>query len=138
MLVLLREFGREQLEQHEEIANIQQAPAATYLALAETTSPHLDEPEQAGWLGQLVQEHDNLRAALRWALDQGDVDSASRLGVALWPYWVKQGYLSEGLRLLEQILAISDSRFTITALETAGDAQSSVVSRQSNSGLNYF
>jgi predicted ATPase/DNA-binding CsgD family transcriptional regulator len=131
MLVMLREFGQEKLEQHGETAAVRQAHTATFLTLAEAAVPHLDGPEQANWLAQLAQEHDNLHTALRWALNQGDVDTASRFGVVLWPYWVKQGYLSEGLRLLEQILAALDIGSVTADLDTEGDDQSQVVHRQS-------
>ena len=44
--------------------------STAFLALAETAAPHLDGPEQRGWLARLAQEHDNLHAALRWTLGQ--------------------------------------------------------------------
>ena len=106
MLVMLREFGQEQLERQGEAHTVQQAHAAVYLALANRATSHLGGPNQAKWLAQLAQEHDNLHAALRWALKQRDDATASNLSVSLWPYWLKQGYLSEGLRWLTRTLAI--------------------------------
>ena len=49
--------------------------------------PHLRSPEQLGWLARLTAERDNLLAALRFAVDAGDADTAVRLGAALAWYW---------------------------------------------------
>lgn len=106
MLMILRAFGRQQLERLGEATAAAQAHVATYLALAETAAPHLDMRDQADWLARLAREHDNLHAALSYALDTEDAATAARLGVALWPYWLKQGHLSEGLEWLEKVLAI--------------------------------
>ncbi len=44
-------------------------------------------PRQQVWLTRLDQEHDNLRAALRWSLSARVYEQAGRLGVALWRFW---------------------------------------------------
>jgi predicted ATPase/DNA-binding CsgD family transcriptional regulator/Tfp pilus assembly protein PilF len=108
MLVMLSEFGREQLDQLGEMALFQRAHANTFIYHAEEASTHLGGSEQIQWLGKLAQEHANLQVALRWALELDDIVSASRIRVALWPFSFKTGHLSVGLRLLENILAKSD------------------------------
>jgi predicted ATPase/DNA-binding CsgD family transcriptional regulator len=124
ILELLREFGWEQLEKHGETVTVHQAHAATYLAHTETALSHLDESEQSYWLDQTAMEYDNLITALQFVLNQGDINSASRLGKALWPYWERQGYLGEGLRQLEQILAISDPSPSMSSLKAGDDRRS--------------
>ena len=46
-------------------------------------------------------------AALRWALDRGETETALRLGGALWQFWYIRGHLGEGRRWLEEALARS-------------------------------
>ncbi len=103
MLVMIREFADEQLALNGEKTTAQQAHANYFLALAETAVPHLRGHQQEQWLNKLEQEHDNLRAALRWALESKDVETAVRLGTALWQFWLLHGYLNEGHQWLERI-----------------------------------
>jgi non-specific serine/threonine protein kinase len=77
-----------------------------YLALA-AAEPHDAGSEQLAWLERLEQEHDNLRAALRWALDMGDSDGFLLGAITLAPFWRKRGYLTEGRTWLEAGLAAS-------------------------------
>jgi DNA-binding CsgD family transcriptional regulator/tetratricopeptide (TPR) repeat protein len=83
-----------------------------YLQLAQQAEPALVGPQQAGWLQRLEQEHDNLRAALEWALEQGTDEQAQerrelalRLSTALQLFWVMHGHYSEARTFLERILA---------------------------------
>ena len=102
-LVMIREFADEQLALDGEKTTARQAHAHYFLTLAETAVPHLRGRQQEQWLDQLEQEHDNLRAALGWALESKDVETAVRLGTALWQFWLLHGYLNEGHQWLERI-----------------------------------
>src|SRR2546430_13274840 len=46
----------------------------------------------------------NIRAALQWLLEQGNIEEVLRLATALQQFWLQRGYLSEGRRFLEQAL----------------------------------
>ncbi len=89
-----------------------QAHAAYYLALAEKAEPELGGPQQVRWLERLEREHDNLRAALRWSVEQGEaghsMERALRLGGALRWLWIVHCHWSEGRSFLERALAGSD------------------------------
>jgi len=102
----IREYALERLAQSDEIELLQRRHAAYYLTLAETAAPELEGPTQASWLKRLEAEHNNMRAALQWALDQGEREVALRFGVALRMFWHVHCYHSEGQRLLETALAM--------------------------------
>ncbi len=106
MLELIREYALEELAADGREAAIRLAHAAHYLALANEAGERLQGAEQLHWLERLEAEHDNLRAALRFALDRGDGVTALRLGRALWRFWYIRGHFREGLRWLEEVLAV--------------------------------
>jgi predicted ATPase/class 3 adenylate cyclase len=106
MLQTIREFGTEQLEEAEETGATRERHAARFLELAEAAEPHLRLVDQKPWLDRLEVEHDNLRAALRWAIDQGHVDTGLRMVGALWRFWHFHAHLDEGRQWSEEALAL--------------------------------
>ena len=104
MLETIREYGAELLAERSETGEIGRRHAAYYLALAEQAGPALTGPEALAWLARLDTEHDNLRAALRWAREQDDGAVALRLAAALWPFWQQRGHVSEGRSSLREAL----------------------------------
>jgi len=115
MLHTVREFGLEVLASAGETVATRQPHAAYYLALAEQADPHLQGSEQTSWLVRLEQEHENLRAAISFLLEQARLEAgthegqqdelALRLCMALYRFWLNRGYMREGLAFLEQALA---------------------------------
>jgi predicted ATPase/class 3 adenylate cyclase len=104
MLETIRQFGIDQLG--DEAEPTQHQHAAHFLETAEAAEPNLRGPEQKRWLDQLEVEHDNLRAALRWAIDAGQAVIGLRLVGALWRFWHLHGHLSEGRRWAQEVLAL--------------------------------
>ncbi len=108
MLETIREYGLECLNTSGEDVITQRAHAAYYLALAEQAAPELQGLQQAAWLERLEREHDNLRAALGWFMEQAEDEMALRLSGALWRFWWVRGQVNEGRNVLEQALAVSE------------------------------
>jgi non-specific serine/threonine protein kinase len=122
MLEMIREYALDQLMASGEWAAIRQRHSGFFLTLAEKAAAALEGIEQVAWLGRLQQEHDNLRAAIGWAIDQGDAALGLRFARALRLFWFMRGYLTEGRERLAQILelgAISDHA-RAQALDCAG------------------
>ncbi len=106
MLETIREFGLARLSAEGELEAMRQAHAGVYLALAREAEPRLNGSEQTAWLARLEDEHDNLRAALRWYLQGGGVrELGLSLACSLGRFWEKRSHLSEGRQWLEQALA---------------------------------
>jgi predicted ATPase/class 3 adenylate cyclase len=106
MLETIREFGQEQLEAAGEQEPVLRRHAEHFLGLAEEAEPHLTADDQTRWLDRCDQEHANLRAALRWAIDHGDAGPAQAAAGALWRFWQQRGHLAEGRRWLDEVLAM--------------------------------
>jgi predicted ATPase/class 3 adenylate cyclase len=122
MLVTIREFAMEKLDAGGEAHAIRQRHLAAYLALAEQAGSQVQGNEQRRWLDLLELEHDNMRAALEYAIASARVDDASRLVFSLWRFWQVRGYLREGLAWAQRVLPLppDDSRLRLRALEAAG------------------
>jgi predicted ATPase len=106
MLETIHEFAREKLGQSGEAEEIRRVHAQFFLTLAEEAFPEFKGPDQLEWIERLEAEHDNMRAALSWALERKEVEVALRLGGALGWFWSVRGYQSEGRRWLQEALAI--------------------------------
>ena len=104
MLEPIRQYSHEKLEEGGEGQEVSRRHATFFLALAEDAEPRLRGPEDRQWLERLEREHDNLRAALSWALESGEVELALRLGGALGIFWHGYGYFGEGRKWLEAAL----------------------------------
>lgn len=131
MLETMREYALEMLVRHEGETAVYQAHATHYLSLAETAEPHLAGAQQAIWLDQLEREHHNLRAALRWSLDQGQAVIAGRLCAALWRFWFTRGHTYEGRQWLAQLMTLPDLRFAVDDLRLINTPQLPLVNLKS-------
>ncbi|HET8853406.1 MAG TPA: tetratricopeptide repeat protein, partial [Ktedonobacteraceae bacterium] len=115
MLAMIREYGLEVLVACGEMEITRKAHAEHFLALAEQAELELRGPQQAVWLGRLEREHDNLRAALQWSLEQAGAEGAEqrreialRLAGTLHMFWWARGHWSEGRNFLERALTASE------------------------------
>jgi predicted ATPase/DNA-binding CsgD family transcriptional regulator len=103
LLESVREYALEQLQIWGEGEAARRAHALYFLDMAERALPELIGPEHRAWFLRLEQDHDNLRAALRWLSSQGEYGPALRLAAALGYFWWVRGYYSEGRRCLEAL-----------------------------------
>ena len=116
MLETIREYALEMLEASGEERLTRHAHAVYYMTLAEASEQELVGPQQTAWLERLEQEHENLRAALDWSLQQagGTIETqqymeiALRLAGALRRFWQMHGHLNEGQMFTEKALSVSD------------------------------
>jgi predicted ATPase/class 3 adenylate cyclase/Tfp pilus assembly protein PilF len=106
MLETVHEYAREKLGESGEAEEIKRLHAEYCLTLAEEAYPELRGPDQLEWLERLEAEHDNMRAALSWALEGREAELALSLGGALWWYWWVRSHYGEGRRWLEEALAM--------------------------------
>jgi predicted ATPase len=103
LLETIRQLARERLIEAGEAERFDAAHCREFLALARdhdpdrTTGLVVERPQL------LDADHDNLRAALTWALRHDDAQALS-LGVSLWRYWLARGHFVEGAGWLERIL----------------------------------
>lgn len=106
MLSIVHEYALEQLSQNPQLHKLRRRHAEFYLNLAQQSEPKLKGSEQALWLKLLDLEQENVRAALRWALDEQCEDQTLglQLATAWGTFWVMYGHLTEGHRWLTEAL----------------------------------
>jgi predicted ATPase/DNA-binding CsgD family transcriptional regulator len=116
LLETVREFAREQLRASGEMEAIADRHAAWCIALAE-------EMRRAGrishrdGLNQLEREHPNLRAALAWLVERGDVPTALHLAGQLAEFWMRHGHYDEGQAWLERLLTADTGTLTAARVD---------------------
>ncbi|MGH2573208.1 MAG: ATP-binding protein [Actinomycetota bacterium] len=124
MLETIREFAIERLGESGEEVDIRRRHALAYLSLAQRAAPAYMRRERKYWLDRLEPEHDNMRAALDWAIAGGEAAIALRLTFALWRFWQMRGHLQEGRAWVERVLAMPGTHDhpadRARALEAAG------------------
>ena len=124
LLEPVRQYAAVKLIEAGEEAAIRERHAAHLLAVAAAAAPLLAGPTQDIWLDNLERDHDNLRAALRWAADRRDGPLGLRLVAALWPFWRVRGHHREGQRWASTFLdlpgAPGDADLRLDALLASG------------------
>ena len=124
LLETLREFAAERLRGSGDADDLERRHAEWYAALADRLAPSIMGEGQRAVLDRLEEEHDNLRAAMSWAIEHDRADLALLLAARLWRMWQMRGYLDEAAERIEQALALpsaSDQQaLRADALEAAG------------------
>jgi predicted ATPase len=124
MLKTVHEYAVFRLIESGDLADVRTRHLVWYRDLAEEAEPHLVGPLQAAWVRRLEEEAANLRAALSWSLESGDVESGLRIAGALVRFWSVRGQMSEGRLWLEEALQASgvDPAVRAKAVYAAGYA----------------
>ncbi len=122
MLATIREYAHEKLEAGPEDEMLHRRHAETYAVLAETSAPHLTAKDSRVWLDRLDLDHDNLRAALDWAVANDEAGVAMRTASSLWRFWQIRGHLKEGAERLDRILILPSAETQPARLRAAAES----------------
>jgi predicted ATPase len=105
MLETIREYGRDRLAVTDGLDVIGRRHLQYFKDLAAMGERHFVAPDQARWLDRFERENDNVRIALRRAVE-GDADDGLQLAAALWRFWYQRGYLREGRAWLQELIGM--------------------------------
>jgi predicted ATPase/DNA-binding XRE family transcriptional regulator len=123
MLETVREFGLERLTASGEAAQVRERHARHFLQLSDHRVHAIQIFMDLKSLTSVVPEQDNVRLALAWFEEQGEIDALLRLTSLLYGLWLAHGHYREGLRWLDRALLRSSrtaSTVQVQALVEAG------------------
>jgi predicted ATPase/class 3 adenylate cyclase len=122
MLVVVREFAYGALVARGEVDGIRRRHAQLFAELTRTAGPWLLSSRQRHWLDVLDRDHDNIRSALEWAVENEATDMALDMVSNLWRFWQIRGHLLEAAERVDTALALpgGDPRSRAKALEAKG------------------
>jgi len=107
LLETVRQYAEERLADAGEERDLRQRHLEFYLAFAERAGVGLVGPEQAGWLGQLDADRENLLAAHAWCSGESyGAESGYRLVHAIKLYWFMRGLLDLGHRMTVEAISV--------------------------------
>ncbi|SEF56982.1 Predicted ATPase [Actinacidiphila yanglinensis] len=95
MLETISEYAAERLDASGERARVERRHVGYFREYVRTADPKLRGRGQLVWFERLEREHDNLRAALRRAVDAGDEQEGLMLVIGCAWFWEVRDYASE-------------------------------------------
>ena len=111
MLETIREYAFDRLRESDEVAGVQKRFLDFFWNLGHRAEQELSGPAQAEWFERLDAEHENLRAALTWNLEDSGLTTVQlNLAVVLWRFWLVRGYWEEGLSCLQRVSSAESVR----------------------------
>ena len=140
---LLRQFAMDKLVEAGETAVVNRHHLEYYLWLAERVEAYVYGPEQEAWFDRLEVEHDNLRAALAWALRDEDAEMGWRLAVSLGWFWELRTHQLDNYDWIAKLLTLESddianslrSRAYQVAAALAGSIHPELVQMYAERGL---
>ncbi|WP_344587168.1 ATP-binding protein [Actinomadura vinacea] len=107
MLETIREFGQERLAERGEEAILRRRHRDHYLRLAEQTDIDASGPRQAELAGRARADRADIWAALDYCCTTpGEARAGLRLATGFWYYWFACGFVRDGRRWLDRLLAL--------------------------------
>ena len=104
LLETVRQYARDKLLEAGEAEQMRDRHLEYFHDLAVKAEPRLYGYEALKWVNRLEAEHDNLRTAMEWGLEQ-HLTVTLEMCVALHPFWFRRGLETEGLMIAEEALS---------------------------------
>jgi predicted ATPase/class 3 adenylate cyclase len=108
LLEPVRVYSMMRLSESAATADTTARHAAYFAAFFPTLNSQIDAEGQLVWLDRLAADHDNFRAAIRWALENGEDNLALRLAAGMSRFWRLRGHITEGRQWLERVIGAAD------------------------------
>jgi len=108
LLETIRQYGREKLLASGEAEELAERHADYFMDLAQQGGVEMRGPEQIIWTKRFIAMHDNMRAALDWVTETGEVEDALHFVNNFFEFWMRHSDYEEARQWYNRILALSD------------------------------
>ncbi|MBI5876101.1 MAG: hypothetical protein HZB53_00500 [Chloroflexi bacterium] len=115
MLETVRQYTRERLLDSGEAGVTHGAHKACFLEFARTAEPRLETSEQVVWIQRCEEELDNMRAAIDWAMDRRDAESALQILNATSQFSFPRNHSAEWRLRTQQALALGSADLSLAS-----------------------
>ncbi|MBV9233343.1 MAG: hypothetical protein JO030_04815 [Candidatus Eremiobacteraeota bacterium] len=106
LLEPIREYAYQKLDESGALPDAQALHGRAVCAMAEDWYDEWDHGPPADWLARIQRDVANLRAALRWCVEQAnDLPVGARVAAAATIAFLRQGFLNEGALWCHRVLA---------------------------------
>jgi non-specific serine/threonine protein kinase len=119
LLETIRQYAQEKLIAAGEWQATRDRHLLFFLREAQEVELKLGGQEQRRWLKVLDDEHDNIRAALAWSLEQQRIELGLRIANALFRFWDARGYMREANIWYERLLCYADDKVPLAVRSRA-------------------
>ena len=131
VLVTVREYARERLEEQDEVDETRRRHAAFFQGVVRLA--RLTGPDQALWYDRLEADHDNVRAAFDWLLrDVGCAEACLEMAGRMHQFWQVRGYFREGRERIAASLARPGAEAATAGRAKALHGAANLASRQAD------
>lgn len=107
MHTVIASYAQTLLDERKERTMLARRHAEYFADLVERLEQELTGAQQRQSLIRLIDDYENIRAALRWTREHHELDLGLRLAGALWWFWETRGYGIEGREWVEGMLALA-------------------------------
>ncbi len=108
LLETLRQFAPQKLTDLGEGDRWRGRHADYFMSVAEEAHSGTRSRDQVVWFERLDRDHENLKAALTWAMEHDRIESAARIANGLWWFWGARGHVDTALSHVRALLARED------------------------------
>ena len=108
LLDTIRQYGRDKLIESGQADQLADRHAGYFMRLAKQGAVALRGPDQIIWTDRFIATHDNLRSALNWVIETGQVEAALQFIHDMYEFWLRHADFEEARQWFEQILALPE------------------------------
>lgn len=117
LLETVRQYGLDRLVESGEADDARRRHAEHFAELAEQVDDRLLSVDADPFMARLKRDHDNVRAALTWAIEADEPDLVLRLAEGMGRFWFFGAFIREGAEWLARALRIVPPQDTVTYSE---------------------